>query len=166
MTSSDPLAPLRQALFDQAAAAADRVRADAERAAHEVVAAAAERGDALLAEARATGEEEAGAAFANDRARNRAAARGVILAAQRRVYEQLRSQARVGVRELLSDPEVHARLVAAVRARVGEPAEVVDLPDGGVVGRSAAGRTVDASVDTLVEQALAGLDLGQLWAPH
>ena len=78
-------------------------------------------------------------------------------------YDELRADARSAVRELLADPGREQRLVALVRDRLGPDAQVRPHPSGGVVGQAPDGRRVDASVDALVEQALAGIDLDPLW---
>lgn len=165
-TDRDPLAPLRAALVERARADAAAIRAEAERGAQGACAAATQRSAELLSEARAQGEQDAREAFHAEQARARAAARAVVLAAQREVYEQLRAETAAAVRTLLAEPAAHARLVATVQARLGEPCELVDAPGGGVLARTAAGRIVDASVDALVDQALSRLDLEQLWTPQ
>jgi regulator of protease activity HflC (stomatin/prohibitin superfamily) len=156
--------PLRRALLRRADAAADALRAAAEREARAATDAAEQQAAAVLARARADGEADAAQRQAEDRARSRREARRVVLAAQRAVYDELRARARAAVRELLADPDAQRRLVALVRTRLGPDAQVRPLPSGGVVGELPDGRRVDASVDTLVEQALAGLDLAPLWA--
>lgn len=169
-TSTDPpgvaaaLDPLRQVLLRRAEAAADALRLAAERDARAATDAARERAAAVLARARADGEADAAQRQAEDRARSRHEARRVVLAAQLAVYQDLRAGARAAVRELLADPDVERRLVALVRARLAPDARVWPHPSGGVVGELPDGRRVDASVDALVERALAGLDLGPLWA--
>ena len=158
------LEPLRQALLRRADAAADALRAAAEREAGGAIEAARQQAAAVLARARADGEADAAQRQAEDRSRARREARRVVLAAQRAVYEELRARARAAVRELLTDPDAQRRLVALVRARLEPDARVRPHRSGGVVGELPDGRRVDASVDALVEQALAGLDLAALWA--
>ena len=71
---------------------------------------------------------------------------------------------RVAVGSLREDPATRTRLEAVVRRRLGDPdATVVPPPDGGLVGETADGRRVDASVAALVDAALAETDLEQLW---
>lgn len=158
------LEPLREVLVRRAEAAADRLRAAAEGEARAATDAAQQQAAALLAHARADGEADAALRQAEDRARARREARGIVLAAQRAVYDELCSRARTQVRELLADPDRQRRLVALVRTRLGQDAQVLPHPSGGVVGELPDGRRVDASVDALVERALAGLDLDLLWA--
>jgi vacuolar-type H+-ATPase subunit E/Vma4 len=158
------LEPLREALLRRADAAADALRAAAERDARAATDAARRDAAAVLARARAEGQADAALRQAEDRSRARRDARRVVLAAQRAVYDELRTQARAAVRELLAEPEAQRRLAALVRARLAPDARVRPHPSGGVVGELPDGRRVDASVDALVEQALAGLDLAPLWA--
>lgn len=164
VTTTASLEPLQQALLRRAQAAADALRADADREARAATDAARQQAAAALAKARADGEADAAQRQAEDRARARREARGIVLAAQRAVYDELRARARAAVRELLADPDRQRRLVAEVRTRLGPDVQVRPHPSGGVVGEAPDGRRVDASVDSLVEQALAGLDLASLWA--
>ena len=158
------LAPLQHALLRRAEAAADALRAAAEGEAGTATDAARQQAAATLSRARAEGDADAAQRQAEDRARARREARGIVLAAQRAVYDQLRTGACAAVREQLSDPEREQRLTALVRDRLGPDAQVRPHPSGGVVGRTPDGRRVDASADALVEQALAAIDLAPLWA--
>lgn len=157
------LEPLRQVLLRRAEAAADGLRATAEREAGTATDAARQRAAAVLARARADGEADAAQRQAEDRARSRREARGIVLAAQRAAYDELRTRSHAAVREMLADPAAHDRLVALVRTRLGQDARVRPHPSGGVVGELPDDRRVDASVEALVERALAGLDLAALW---
>lgn len=163
-TPTADLEPLRAVLLRRAEAAADALRAAADREAGAATDAAQQQAAAALARARADGEADAAQRQAEDRARARREARGIVLAAQRAVYDELRTRARAAVRELLADPDAQRQLTALVRTRLGQDAQVRPQPSGGVVGELPDGRRVDASVDALVEQALAGLDLAPLWA--
>lgn len=169
-TNADPLSitaalePLRQVLLHRTAAAADALRATAESEARAVTDAARQQAATALARARADGEADAAQRQAEDRSRARREARRVVLAAQRAVYEELRARARAAVRELLAEPEAQRRLDALVRGRLAPDAQVRPHRSGGVVGELPDGRRVDASVDALVEQVLAGLDLAPLWS--
>lgn len=168
MTDTDvrkqALEPLTDALLARAQADADGARAAAEHEAQQVVATATSRAEALLTHAQALGEADAAGLLAADRATSRRAARAVVLSAQRAAYDELRRRSRAAVAGLLADPERHRRLAVTVRDRLGEGATVRDHPAGGVVATSPDGRHIDASVDALVEAALAGIDLRQLWA--
>lgn len=159
------LEPLRAALLSQAQAGSDAVRADADADGELLLVAARDEADRLLSRARAQGEVEAAARQAVEQARTRRAARAVVLAAQREAYDELVRQARVAVGSLLEDPATRTRLEAVVRRRLGDPdATVVPHPDGGLVGETADGRRVDASVAALVDSALTEIDVEQLWA--
>lgn len=157
------LEPLRRALLANARAEADRIRRSAEEAGRRAVADAEEEVAVMLATARAQGEEDGAALRRADDARARSAARTVVLADRRAVYEELRRRARVAVRELLVEPGDRQRLAEALRRGLGAGAAVSDTDDGGLLARAADGRVIDASVGVLVDRALAGLDLEQLW---
>jgi vacuolar-type H+-ATPase subunit E/Vma4 len=157
------LEPLRTALIARAYDDAGRARASAEADGRQTVAAAREQAAALLAGARAQGEADAAALQAVERSRSRRDARSVVLQTQRAAYDQLREQARQAVRHLLDDPVWRQRLITAVRRQLGEQAELCPQPDGGIIARTPDGRSIDTSVDALVDHALADLDLEQLW---
>ena len=157
------LEPLRRALLAHAHAEAERVRQCAQDAARQSVAAAEGEVAAMLARARAEGEEEGAALRRADQARLRSAARATRLTQRRTVYEELCHRARAAVRELLADPADRERLAEALRHALGAGASVSDTDDGGLLARAPDGRVVDASVHELVDRALAGQDLEQLW---
>jgi len=158
------LEPLRAALIKRARDAASDLRSDAERQARAIVEAAEEHAAARLTQVRSEGAAVAAQLEAQERGRSHQAARGVVLAAQRAVYDDVRAQTRAAVRELLADPEQYQRLAATVRGELGQDAAVRDRPDGGLVAEAPDGRRVDASLDALVERALTNLDLEQLWS--
>lgn len=158
------LEPLRAALIARARADADRLCTDAETAGRELLAGAGEEAEALLAKARAQGETDAAAMFASEMDRARRSARGVVLAAQRAAYNELRQRALTAVRGLLSDPARRARLATVLRSQLGDQAVIHEHPDGGIVAETSDGRSVDASIEKLVDNAVAELDLEQLWA--
>jgi vacuolar-type H+-ATPase subunit E/Vma4 len=158
------LEPLRAALIARARAEADRVCADAETAGRQLLAEARDEAEALLAKARAQGETDAAAMFASEMDRARRSARGVVLAAQRAAYNELRQRALTAVRGLLADPARRARLETVLRSQLGDQAVIHDHPDGGIVAETPDGRSLDASIEKLVDSAVADLDLEQLWA--
>lgn len=157
------LEPLRRALLADAHARAERSRGAAEDAGRRAVAAAEEQVAAMLSRSRARGEEEGAALRRADQARARSSARAALLEARREVYERLRERSRAEVRDLLAEPGSRALLATTLRARLGQDAEVDDTGDGGLVARAPDGRVVDGSVATLVDAALATLDLEGLW---
>lgn len=157
------LEPLTAALLARAQADADGERAAARQEGQRVVEAARDQADGVLAQARALGEADAAVMLAAERARARSAARGVVLAAQRAAYDELRDQARTAVAGLLADPASRGRLAASMRDRLGDGATVRDHPAGGMIAESPDGRRIDASLDALLDAALAELDLEQLW---
>lgn len=157
------LEPLRTVLLSRATAQADDLRHSADRDCLAVVAAAREQAEVMLAYARSQGQADAAAQMAAERARARRAAQAVVYQARRAVYQQLRGEARAAVSRLLSEPARHTRLVALLRVRLGAQAVVHDCPDGGAVADAPGGRRIDASIDSLVDAAAAGLDLEPLW---
>lgn len=162
--SRKALEPLRAALLEQARSDADAAEAAAAAHGEQLLESARRQRVALLDEARARGEADAVVMLRTERARAQREARGLVLGAQRAAYDDLRKDASVAVRALLEDPSERARMSAAVRAQLGEKAVVRDHPDGGLVGEAPDGRMVDASVATLVDAALASIDLQSLWA--
>lgn len=162
--SETALAPLRAALLARARASADELRADAEREARETVAAAEAQAAAVLADARAHGAADAANLLAAQRGQAHRAQRAAALAVQSEVYRELQQQTRTEVARVLAGADASTRLVAAVRARLGEDATIRHTGDGGVLGQTTTGRRVDASVAALVERVLLDLDLEQLWA--
>ena len=155
--------PVRDALLARAERDSRRIRAAADADGQRALAAARAEADRLVAAARADGEADAAARLAVQRASTRRAARATVLEAQRAAYRELRRQASVTVRGLLDDPACRSRLVAELRRRLGAAADVRDDPGGGLVARTADGRSIDASVGALVDRALADLDLDALW---
>lgn len=166
MTSAQDAAlePLRAALIAQARAEAQRLRGEAEADGRRVVVEAQRQAAQILAEAHTQGEADAAELITAERGKSRRAARAVVLAAQRAAYDDVQHKARAAVRALLAEPAGRERLEAAARARLGETAEVHALADGGLVAHTADGRRIEASVQLLVETALADLNLEQLWA--
>jgi hypothetical protein len=160
------LEPLRRALLADAHAEAHRVRRRAQDAGRQAVAAAEEEVAAMLARARAEGEEDGAALRRADQARARSAARAGLLADRRAVYDELCRRARAAVGELLADPANRERLAEVLRRGLGGRASLSDTDDGGLLARAPDGRVIDASARVLVERALAGQDLEQLWTAH
>ena len=157
------LAPLRESLIARARATADALLAAAETERSGAIADAQHDIAELLAQARAQGRADGEELLASERASARASDRARLLAAQRRVYESLRTACLRRVHDLLAEPGARDRLTAVVSRRLGRDAVVVGLPEGGLVARTADGRSVDASVSALVDSALADHDLGALW---
>lgn len=67
------------------------------------------------------------------------------------------------MQRMLADPARRARLAAVVSRQLGDQAIVRQHPDGGLVAETPDGRVVEASIEKLVDSALADLDLEQLW---
>lgn len=162
-TAPPGLDPLREALLRAARAEAARLVADADADAATTLAHARAEVDARLEEARARGRAEAAERLEATAAAERRAWRERLLRAQGRVHAALVARARSLVAELLTDPERRRGLEARLRDQLGPGAVVEATADGGLVGWDRTGTTVDASVATLVEDALADLDLTDLW---
>ena len=157
------LDPLREALLRAARAESARLVADADADAATTLAQARAQVDARLEEARARGRAEAAERLEATAAAERRASRERLLRAQGRVHEELVGRARAAVAGLLTDPARRRGLEARLRSQLGAGAVVETTADGGLVGWDRTGRTVDASVAALVEDALADLDLTDLW---
>jgi hypothetical protein len=136
------LEPVRRALLDRAAADAAGTRASADDQAEALLARARAEADRLVAEARAQGAADGAVTLAASRARTRRQARAVVLAAQRRAYEELRRQARQEARRLVAD---------------------LDLPSSA----PGEGRRISWSPDALADEGVdaLGAELEKLWAP-
>jgi len=158
------LQPLRAALLTAAGAEADACRSAAATEGVALLAKARLEGEALLTEARARGSSDGAIRVSAERARVQREARQIVLLAQHAAYDDLRRQAVAAVRALLEEPGERQRLAQALRDRLGSEVVVRDHPDGGLSGESADGRVVDASVGSLVDAALATVDLPSLWA--
>ena len=94
----------------------------------------------------------------------RRTARGVVLAAQRDAWERLRRESRVAVRALLEEPGIRDGLAALLHTRL-PGGSVRDTEDGGLLAEADDGRSVDASVEALVDRVLPGMDGERLWSP-
>ena len=162
------LEPVRLALLADARSRAEGVRAAAHEQAEQRRAAARAEAAALLIAARVLGAESAQAAAQAHTVRARREARGLRLAVQRELYEELGVRARDAVALLRADPdypEVLRRLGERAQAELGPGTVVVEHPDGGVVG-TCDGRSVDLRLSTLATRALDGLgaEVAALWA--
>lgn len=159
------LDPLRTALLAAAHTEAEQLRRSAAEEGHALVDDARERAARVLASAAAEGEADGRELAARAASRAEQRARAVVLEAQHTAYRQLVEAAGRAVALALREPDRRAALEGALRTRLGGEAELGDTVDGGLWARSPDGRTVDGSVDTLVAQAMEGLDLEQLWCP-
>lgn len=163
------LAPVRETLLRGALSDAAAARARGDRAAAMRREQAAEDAAALLGRARAEGRSIARSAAAARARGARRQARGIVLAAQRRLYEELRSravQAALGLHDDPGYPALIERWRRAALASLGEGALVQDVPEGGVRAGHG-GRSLDLSLTALAEDAFErlGPEAGSLWAP-
>lgn len=172
MTAADrrrALEPVRAALRDAARRDAAAALAQADADAATVVEEARAQAAAVVAEARRQGERDAAAVRARERARAHREARGRVLRAQRVAYEELRRRSRAAARTVRDRPD-YPDLLDRLRARLldvlGPDAAVREHPDGGLVAE-APGRRIEATLDSLADQALSDLGAGVegLWAP-
>lgn len=165
----DPLAPVRDALLDQARRAAADMRNAASADAAEAVAKARRRAAEILAEAERQGAADGAALAAVERMRARRKAREIVLRAQRAAYDELRRRARAAVTELRdhsSYPVLRYRLARLARSRAGPGATLSEHPDGGVLAVTQ-DRRVDCSLGMLADRALEalGAEVEGLWTP-
>ena len=158
------LEPLRAALRSQARSEAEQIIARAEGDATALLEKARAELAGEVAAARARGEAEARALLRLERGRTQQRSRGLVLSAQREVYDELVTRAEDAVRQLLTDPLVRERLADRLRDRLGVSVVIVDTVDGGLQAQASDGRIVDASVEALVRDTLPRLDLEDLWA--
>ena len=117
----------------------------------------------MLARARAQGEEDGAELRRADQARVRSAARAGLLAAPAHDVRRAATPRANGGPRAAREPGDRELLAEALRRGLGGRATVSDTDDGGLLARAPDGRTIDASVGVLVDRALAGLDLEQLW---
>jgi hypothetical protein len=120
------------------------------------VAAARERADRMLTDARRAGAADAAAVIADERAQVRRSARAVVLHAHREAYDGLRCAARTAVSRLRDEPGYSGardRLVAHARERLGPQATIRDTDGGGIVAE-VPGRRLDLSLRTFAERAV------------
>ena len=161
------LGPLREALLASAREEAARIEAEASAEAEARLAAARRQAAALVEDARADGAAVGAAAAAHDGALARRRARALRLAAERDVWEELRLQAHAAARALPDRPEYEPlleQLVAAAQRQLGGSPRLEQAPGGGVRA-SRNGRSVDYSLDALVERELRrlGEQVDELW---
>lgn len=160
------LAPLRDALLREAREEAARVVADAQAQGAAELAAVEGWVRAQLEAAHEQGRAEGAELVESEVAATRRELRSRMLRARHDVYEELVGRAEVTVRQLLADPARRRALDVRLRAALGQDAVVTDAVDGGLMARDGSGATIDASVRTLAADALAELDLEDLWAPR
>jgi vacuolar-type H+-ATPase subunit E/Vma4 len=160
---------LREALLARARQDAATTVAAADESAQATLAQARAEAESLLAEARTRGEQEAGTVLAEQRAQASRQARAVVLAAQRRAFDDLRERARAAVGSLRDDadyPQVLDALRERVRRELGTDATIREHASGGAVGLDGERRlayTFDDLADRIVDRL--GGELEGLWSP-
>ncbi|MBS2965896.1 hypothetical protein KGA66_22800 [Actinocrinis puniceicyclus] len=157
---SAALDPVRDRLIGRARQDADAVTAAARADAEAVIAAARDQARAVLDEAREQGGAEAAAQTRAARSAARREARGMLLAAQRAVYDAVRESIELNVLALREAPD-YAALVAVLERRVhdllGPRAEITADARGGVVA-AVPGKRVDLSLPAIAARAVERLD--------
>lgn len=166
-TVEEALLPLRTELLRRATATADGLTTAADEDAERQLAGARSQADALLQAAREEGAADVAALLGAERSRVRRRTRSTVLRAQTQVLADLERRSQESAQRLRAAPEYprwHAGLVRAVRAALGQDAQVDEHPAGGVVA-TADSRMVDLSLPALVGRALpAGVDeVQRLW---
>ena len=163
------LGPLRDAELAQARAEAEAALADADRRAAVELAAAQEKGEELTRRAHVEGAAAAEIAGAHDEAQARRAARALVLAAERELYDELCRRAGEEVSALRGGDAYRAlleELSAVARRQLGAGARLDVDPDGlGGVRGSSNGRSVDYTLPSVVDRALErlGARTEELW---
>lgn len=166
--SLDALAPVRKHLLAVAGRDAEQVLRAARAQAAARLAQARVDALAMVEQGRQAGLELAAVSVARELARARREARGVVLAAQEEIRQQVREEARRAATGWSAGPEaerLRAALVARARAALGSDAQLRETPDGGVRG-AAGSRRVDLSLATLVDRVLdeRAQEVSRLWS--
>jgi vacuolar-type H+-ATPase subunit E/Vma4 len=168
-TSTDPLAPVREALIARARAEAAALLAAADADAAAALAEAQRQVEELRAQARMQGEADGAAVLARERSSARRQAREVVMTARREAYEELVRQTRRAVTRLRAASSYPALLVA-LRAQVstdpGRDVAVTEHPEGGLVAVGEHRRLEFGLVD-LADAAIQrlGPEVEGLWQP-
>ena len=164
------LAPVADALVEAARARAQAERGGAEEDARTEFARARAEAEQMLVEARADGEEAAERSAGAQLAMARREAHETILAARRRAYDTLRSNAIKSLERQAASPEgrqLAERLVSLVRKRVGPSASVHrDGSDALAAVAEAGNRRAALGPSALVDWVLESLatEIEALWA--
>lgn len=158
------LEPLRASLLALARAEARSALEAAHREAGERRAAAGVEAAELIRRATAERDAAAGAARAGRLLQARRDARAIVLRARREACDELRAAARSAAAGLRADDGLRGHLAAIAREQLGNEAELVEPPEGGVIAR-AGERLVDYSLPAMVDRCLTGLgaELEELW---
>lgn len=160
------LGPLQELLLAAARQQAAQLISDARTRGEAEVTRAEEWLEGQLVAVRERGREDGAQRAEVEVAATRRGAHTRLLGARREVYDDLVRRSQDAVRQLLRDPSRRRRLQAGLTSALGPDAVVTDTADGGLRAEDATGASVDASVQTLVAQALDELDLEDLWTPR
>lgn len=154
------LAPVRDAMLQQASEQAEQVIGQARAAAEATVARARGAARDALEAARASGAEQGQPVAAAELSRGMRTARSIELAAALATHDQIAARIRQAVLALHDDadyPELRSRLSARAAQAAGPGARITEHPQGGVIARAAA-IVVDCSLPRLADRAIAALD--------
>jgi vacuolar-type H+-ATPase subunit E/Vma4 len=157
---------LRRHHLAEARAQAEKILQHARQQASEIAAKRDNEARAIVEQARDEGEAAAG--LDTDRAWTsaRRRARGVILAAQREMYDELRSRVALAIRQDSRFPVLLERLGHAAQRQLG-PGAAVEIDRDGDRGVTATrkDRRVEWSLGAIVEAGLTGMGpgIGDLW---
>lgn len=168
--TSDPLAPLRDALLTAARRDAQAMLSAVEEEAQAQLGQARAEADQLRDQARAEGEHDAEQLRVEQRARARRRARSTVLGEQTRALEALQRDVQARLRRLWADPATHdvlaRQLTGAAQRDLGPAVTVTELAEGGIVATAERARATyrlgdlaDLAIDSLATE-LAGL-----WTP-
>jgi vacuolar-type H+-ATPase subunit E/Vma4 len=162
------LEPVRVALLDDARAEADRLIADATRAADLIVGRAQLDADAAIEQARRRGAASAEARADQTLTHTRSTAHTEILRAEDDIRRGLHGAARAAVLDLRTDhryPVLMSELELRARRQLGPDAMITPDPDGGGFVAQSGGRRVDYTLPALADRALDALadKVAALW---
>lgn len=164
------LEPLRRALRAETEADTDRRRSEIAAECERIVAEAETAARELVRAARLEGERAAVREASRRHASSARRARETVLTARRGLVDELRRRSRAAALELRGQRGYAAlleRLQSAARAQLGDDAQLVVDPSGrgGVVGRHG-GASVDYTLPAIVDRTIDGLgvQLERLWA--
>jgi len=167
--TTDALSPVTEALFESARSRADELAAAAESDARAELERAWTEAERILEGARAEGRDTATHRVNLQLAAARREARGTVLAARRRAYDELRRQCLESLEGQAATPQgtrLSAFLGSLVHERVGESADVVRLGPGSLgVRATLRNRGAQVGPEVLVDTVLRtlGSEVESLW---
>lgn len=157
------LDPVRATHLERARARAEAIARGARAEAHQIFASSTADADALTEQAEREGESSADLDTNHAWTAARRRARGILLAAQKDVYEELRSAAAGAIQSDTRYESFLQRLADEARRRLGPGAEV--HVDGSEIRGTRKERHVHWSLQDLIDESLGrlGADVEELW---